>query len=428
MAALQPDHYDTLGVPPSATPIEIKRRYRELAQRYHPDVNHDPEAAGKISLINEAYRVLGDPERRATYDAEQLLAKKAAATRAAQYRAAERRTAAQSRGGRHEPRVEFNGFGRASVRPDSSSKVAPNSPPTAGSYRSAAAERRAAERSVGIERLLAEARLAYANRQYHRVESLCVEIIRSDRRNAAAYEILGDARLKLKHTEGAITAWTYAIQLNPRNYSLQGRLDRLAGVENAHRGPQPSASHRERGIHRSDGAFSRGQESSIAVVNIVGMLMLVAVGTLLVTHPGTTSSPGSIFEEVLGCGAVGVLSGLLLALNARMRPVAEELSSSIGPERRSAPVALGPLLTAFALVSFYLSLFIFLVVGVKRRRLSMSVTNLYSTVLIIVVLLAALGRPGDDGWRELIAMWSGNVLFPSALLGWCVGDSLRLRQ
>jgi hypothetical protein len=60
-------HYATLGVRPDATAAEIRDAYRSLARRYHPD--HDPEAAGRMAAINEAYRVLGDPSRRAVYDA-----------------------------------------------------------------------------------------------------------------------------------------------------------------------------------------------------------------------------------------------------------------------------------------------------------------------------------------------------------------------
>ncbi len=64
----RPDYYEVLGIPRTATQEEIKRAFRQLAREHHPDVNRDPEAAERFKLINEAYQVLGDAERRAQYD------------------------------------------------------------------------------------------------------------------------------------------------------------------------------------------------------------------------------------------------------------------------------------------------------------------------------------------------------------------------
>lgn len=62
------DYYDVLGVPRNASDEEIKKAYRKLARRLHPDVNKEPDAEEKFKEINEAYAVLGDPERRQQYD------------------------------------------------------------------------------------------------------------------------------------------------------------------------------------------------------------------------------------------------------------------------------------------------------------------------------------------------------------------------
>ncbi len=66
--AVARDYYAILGVPRDATDEDIKRAYRRLARKYHPDVNPDPEAAEKFKEINMAYEVLSDDRKRQIFD------------------------------------------------------------------------------------------------------------------------------------------------------------------------------------------------------------------------------------------------------------------------------------------------------------------------------------------------------------------------
>jgi hypothetical protein len=64
------DHYKVLEVPRDASAEDVQHAYRMLAMKFHPDRNPSPEAASKMTAINEAWEVLGDARRRRDYDVQ----------------------------------------------------------------------------------------------------------------------------------------------------------------------------------------------------------------------------------------------------------------------------------------------------------------------------------------------------------------------
>ena len=62
------DLYEILGVSKDASEADIKKAYRKLSKKYHPDINKEPGADEKFKEIAEAYEILGDAQKRAAYD------------------------------------------------------------------------------------------------------------------------------------------------------------------------------------------------------------------------------------------------------------------------------------------------------------------------------------------------------------------------
>lgn len=68
MAENKRDYYEVLGVDRTSSTEQIKKAYRKLAMKYHPDVNKEPGAEDRFKEINEAYEVLSDETKRKNYD------------------------------------------------------------------------------------------------------------------------------------------------------------------------------------------------------------------------------------------------------------------------------------------------------------------------------------------------------------------------
>ena len=62
------DYYEVLGIKKDAEQSEIKKAYRRLVKKYHPDVNSEDDAEGKFKEVQEAYEVLSDESKRSAYD------------------------------------------------------------------------------------------------------------------------------------------------------------------------------------------------------------------------------------------------------------------------------------------------------------------------------------------------------------------------
>jgi curved DNA-binding protein CbpA len=186
---LQRNHYEVLGVPRKASTDDIKKKYRELARKFHPDIAKDKTMGQKIfSQINQAYRILGDPDRRAQYD--------------------------------------------ASLSADGPERTQPSAA-ASSSNGMGSAQPAAAPPSAQNIRLLDEAETAMLQNNIGKVKSICDRVLATEPRNQKALGLLGDVLVQMAKPQEAITAYRLALQVGP-NAGLQAKLNRLGG------GPAPA--------------------------------------------------------------------------------------------------------------------------------------------------------------------------------------------
>lgn len=192
---LQRNFYEILGVSPKATTDEIKRKYREMARKFHPDrPNVTDKAAGQkvFAQINRAYGVLSDPEKRAKYDATLDPTNAAAHTAAT------------------------NGAPPASTGPLT------------------------AAQSANVNRLVGDAETALLQNKLDNALSICQLVLKTDPRNTKALGFLGETFERMGKPTEAAAAYRHALQIAP-SALLQAKLNRLQGAGGAPGASRPSA-------------------------------------------------------------------------------------------------------------------------------------------------------------------------------------------
>ncbi len=187
--SLQRNYYEVLGLPPSATTDQIKKKYRELARKYHPDIAQDKVFSQRVfTQINQAYRVLADPDRRAQYNST-LDATKAVAPAPAPSRSAAQSAAAAS----------------AAAPP----KTAAPSP----------------EKAKAISQLLGNADRAIMDNKPLEARGFCVKVLEIDAANMRGLVLMGDALVMIGQAEDAAVQYRKALTISPSPL-IQAKLSR----------------------------------------------------------------------------------------------------------------------------------------------------------------------------------------------------------
>jgi len=365
-------HYEILGVARSSPPEEIKRQYRRLAKRYHPDVaaTTDTAAAHRAFVrLTEAYETLIDPGRRESYDRQLALQ--------------------EERQARASPAAAPQAQGQGAAR----SAAAPRPPPR-----------------PDLAQMLFNARMDFGRGRMQTARSICEEIIRLDRRQAGAYSLLGDIHRTQGGADEAIKMYTIAVQLDPSLTDDIAKLERLArqrpaGDDDARQEPLPG---------------------SLRAISALGWGLVVGLFALPVAYRGSPLVEGApilgVWTDNLLLAMVGcsLLTGFLITITRVIGRLDDTfLLSTV--RTGGGPLAVGWIMLAASALFFPLAVAFYAIIAVMEEAGSRAVTWVVGLSAAGVALFA-LGVPAAA--RETL-LFGGNVIFLCMVLGSFVGGFFR---
>jgi curved DNA-binding protein CbpA len=406
----EPEYYEVLGIARTATPEEIRRRFRTLARQFHPDVSADgKQSHERFIQISEAYQVLSDAGRRAAYDLalrDRERFRQAIAARQAQRQAASR-------------------------PPTSARAPAPPAGPPPRPGPGAQAPTATPRQQVRLEQTLRAAEAAFRAGRLKDASHYCRTLLDMDRRYGPAYELLGDIYSRQRRVAQAVQMYSMAAQLTRANGLVMAKLNRLQARE----GGATVSSRGDRNMDAARRALLRRHASQrflIAVAGlgaVVGMVAAFGMGRLPPAPAGRLGwpiVPG--WTDMLLCLLVisGWALGVTLALTGALRALDDEFFYPRAGRTRSL-LPLGLLVAITGGLFYYLGAAIYLVAASVQECLSGSVLLVLGGSALLMGAFAGVAwlRLHDVEMAQQLLLVGGNVIFLSMLAGWFFGDIFR---
>lgn len=396
-------HYQVMGLAPEATPEQVKKRFRELARKYHPDLHPDHPEYHEIFLrINQAYEVLNDAGRRASYD----LTLRDQARREAE------------RGG--------NAYGSApagSAGPRSG-PASPGPRPGGGMPQQRAAgsptrqQMEAERRRQHIMRTMEDARHAYSRGHLKDAQKLLEDLLQSYH-IGAAHELLGDIYARQNRLEQAAHQYTLAAQLVANNGLIMAKLNQVMTRQGA--GSLYSMPQRGMVSMGPSPATRLAHRAGVTLFGMALMLFLLLwwprleggkLGWLLLAN---WTMPQLVFTSLNG-----LVCGMILSIAGWIRPFdVEMVYQAAGVQRR--PVPMGLMLALFGSVFFPLAVVVYGVIAYVQDHASPSVLGVFGATLIMSAAFWTVVPSAQ--WDTICFTW--NIVFIAMLGGWALGDLFR---
>lgn len=356
-------YYEILGLPRGATDAQIKRRYKQLVRKYHPDVAADKDTAHRLFIqIREAYEILGDPARRKNYD---------------------------------------NELEQRRLRAEQSAKTASN-------------QQFARPPQNSVSQLIKDAQFSFIQKRFQEASSLCKAALRQDPRNARAYAILGDIYRAQGKTAAAIKHYSYAMQFNPSDRETEKKLTSMMGSE-----LKSAVRSRTRQYNPAKTAIANmiGWGIVFFIIMMAGVMPGKPVPEFAKYVP-----PISLWSWnlVIVISAASVVIGILLSLNKMVLHPDDELILDSGGNWAVIPTGLmlmiGSGLFFLAAAGFYM------VIGLMQNSISRSVMTVFVFVAVVVGLASLTYIPAA---RSQVLLFGGNISFLSMLFGWYIGVMIK---
>ena len=356
------NYYEVLGVPYDADEATIKKRYRELVRKFHPDVAVDKlEAHEKFVQIVDAYQTLIDPVRRAAYDSKL------------------RQVLGLPQEDKDTQVVEAPPFSWVEER----------------------------KRKTPLS-LLIEAEHHMLRGDLKRALEICKEVIEAEPKNPQAYELLAEIFEKLGNIEKAAEYFAYAAQLAPTNQYYRMQVERLLS-----RGSKVAV--KPKAVEPS--LFIKVSSLILSIVTVT------ACTVAFFASPKEAISqlmplPLSFVKLAPLCG---FFCGFFLRYGAWIRSAERALFYGTEPLTPRSGPPMGLLVSISALFNFYFAVVVAILLSLLNEEFEPSVFTAFGICWLVNSLFAML----SGGFGSTIMLWGASFVFLPFIIGWMLCSFVR---
>lgn len=382
------DYYEILGVSANATQEEIKKSFRTLVRKYHPDVHPDKALAERMfKQIHEAYRTLSDEDKRKVYDI----------------------TRTKKSTDHSAPRVkpQPSGWYVQGNKPPGGTAARQKSAPSGSSY--------VKPESPEVKAAVNNAQFAFIRGRLGESERLCKEALKQHGNHSRLHVILGDIYKARRMPSEALDQYGLAVQFAPGDMEILEKFERLAANMGIKAVPgQPVPVRGRAGI-----VFAFMGWMAFLLITFFWLPYIRSLDPLIAAGSGFTLR-GWGWEISIALAIQGFLLGSLLRAGKLFGHYDDELIFQTIREGMSRPLTapIGLLLIGLSAIFFWAAAVIYLIMSWIQENESRSLRAAFLIVAAYVPVVA-LANPS----LAVPIMWiGGNIVFVFLLIGWWTAD------